>query len=110
MQNGVTRWILITLAVISGAYLLYDHGQHLLPYLPFISLLGCLGMHFFMHQSHGHGHEKATEHPTNRTDPVCGMQVANEKIAVQYNGMAHFFCSNFCRDQFLKEPNNYGAH
>ncbi len=49
------RWILIGLLVIAGVYLIVDHGQHLVPFLPFTFLLGCLVMHLFMHGSHG-GH------------------------------------------------------
>ena len=45
------------LAVFLGAagYLLWDeHEAHILGYLPLILILGaCLGMHFFMHGSHG---------------------------------------------------------
>lgn len=55
------RWILVTLLVLTGGYILVDHGQHLAPYLPFAFLLGCLFMHIFLHRGHGdhsgHGHE-----------------------------------------------------
>ena len=47
------RWILIGLLVVAGVWLVTDHGQHLIPYLPFVFLLGCLVMHLFMHGSHG---------------------------------------------------------
>lgn len=50
-----TRWMIIGLLTVSGLYLIIDHGQHLLPYLPFAFLLGCLAMHVFMHGGHGHG-------------------------------------------------------
>lgn len=54
------RYVLAGLLVILGGYLFIDHGQHLLSYLPFTFLLGCLVMHIFMHGSHrdhtGHGH------------------------------------------------------
>lgn len=49
------RYLLVGLLVILGGYLIIDHGQHLLPYLPFAFLLGCLVMHIFMHGGHG-GH------------------------------------------------------
>jgi len=49
------RWILIGLLIIAGVWLIIDHGQHLVPFLPFAFLLGCLIMHLFMHGSHG-GH------------------------------------------------------
>lgn len=47
------RWVLAVLLVISGIYLVVDHGEHLAPYLPFTFLLGCLAMHLFMHGGHG---------------------------------------------------------
>lgn len=52
-NNTIIRWLLIALLVIAGLYLVADHGQHLIPYLPFAFLLGCLVMHLFMHGSHG---------------------------------------------------------
>ncbi|OGZ70073.1 MAG: hypothetical protein A2980_01600 [Candidatus Staskawiczbacteria bacterium RIFCSPLOWO2_01_FULL_33_13] len=51
------RWILIGLLVVAGVWLVADHGQHLVPFLPFAFLLGCLVMHLFMHGSHG-GHNQ----------------------------------------------------
>ncbi len=62
MKNQTIRWGLIVLLVIIGAYLVIDHGQHLLPYLPFTFLLGCLVMHLFMHGGHGsheHDHDQS---------------------------------------------------
>ena len=57
------RAILIVLLVIGGVYLFFDHGQHLLPYLPFTFLLGCLAMHLFMHSGHGgHGGDTSRNH------------------------------------------------
>ncbi len=50
------RPVLIVLLVIAGIYLVVDHGQHILSFLPLTLLLGCLVMHLFMHGSHnGHG-------------------------------------------------------
>jgi len=56
-----TRYILIGLLVITGIYLIADHGQHLLPYLPFAFLLGCLFMHLFMHHGSHSGHDHGPE-------------------------------------------------
>ena len=53
MKNQTIRWVLIGLLVIIGLYLVIDHGQPLVPYLPFAFLLGCLFMHLFMHGGHG---------------------------------------------------------
>lgn len=63
MQSNNIRWVLIGLLVIIGIYLIIDHGRHLLPYLPFAFLFGCLFMHMFMHGGHGsHGGDRAQEH------------------------------------------------
>jgi fatty acid desaturase len=49
------KLILVILLLIAGIYIIVDHGQHVLPYLPFTFLLGCLVMHLFMHGGHN-GH------------------------------------------------------
>jgi hypothetical protein len=49
------RVVLVGLLVILGTYLVMNHGQHLVPYLPFSFLLGCLVMHLFMHGGHDSG-------------------------------------------------------
>ncbi|HEY4515860.1 MAG TPA: DUF2933 domain-containing protein [Candidatus Paceibacterota bacterium] len=56
MNHKTIRSILITLLIIVGLYLVIDHGQHLVPYLPFAFLLGCFSMHLFMHHGHGRHH------------------------------------------------------
>lgn len=67
MQNSAVRfrWVLVGLLIIAGIYLIIDHGQHVLPYLPFTFLLGCLAMHLFMHGSHGghNGDNNRSHHP-----------------------------------------------
>lgn len=42
------------------------------------------------------------------TDPVCGMQVA-EKSAVLHEDETNrlWFCSEFCRQQYLRHPSAY---
>ena len=44
---------LIVLA-IAGFLLLRDHGMHLLQWVPFLLVLLCPLMHFFMHRGHRH--------------------------------------------------------
>lgn len=43
------------------------------------------------------------------TDPVCKMKVTADASAPQarFNGRTYFFCSQRCREQFLKNPANY---
>ena len=53
--------ILIALAAL-GVYLIVWHQQHVLGALPFLFILLCPLMHFFMHGNHGkHNHSKADE-------------------------------------------------
>lgn len=43
----------LSLAAVSGAaYLLTQHPQHSLPYLPYLLLAACPLMHFFHHGRH----------------------------------------------------------
>jgi len=52
-RGNVVMWIF--LAII--AYLLVmEHWAHIVPYLPYLLLLLCPFMHFFMHGKHHHGH------------------------------------------------------
>jgi glycogen phosphorylase len=39
-------------------------------------------------------------------DPVCGM-IAKEELQYEYKGQLFSFCSNFCRNEFKKSPENY---
>lgn len=39
-------------------------------------------------------------------DPVCGM-IAKGEIQYEYKGQLFYFCSNFCRNEFQKSPENY---
>ena len=57
LTSGKGKWVtwtLIALLIVVGLYLVIDHGQHLVPYFPFVLLLGCLVMHLFMHGGHRH--------------------------------------------------------
>jgi len=39
-----------------GAYFLWtEHQAHIIEFLPWVLVLGCVGMHLFMHGGHGHG-------------------------------------------------------
>ena len=42
-------------------------------------------------------------------DPVCGMAVTKEGAAGSYSfkGKTYYFCSNACRDNFVKNPDKY---
>ena len=44
-----------------------------------------------------------------RTDPVCGMQVDEEKAAAQseYQGQTYYFCAQGCKQKFDQNPEQY---
>ncbi|MCF6157373.1 MAG: alpha-glucan family phosphorylase [wastewater metagenome] len=41
-------------------------------------------------------------------DPVCGM-IAREELQYEYKGQLFYFCSEFCRNEFQKSPENYSG-
>jgi len=51
--SGRPRIAWIVFAAIAAFYLWIDHRAHLLGALPFLLLLACPLMHFFMHGGHG---------------------------------------------------------
>ncbi len=42
-------------------------------------------------------------------DPVCGMQVDEQKAAAksEYKGRTYYFCHKVCKEKFDKEPAKY---
>ncbi len=40
---------------IGGYFLWTEHQAHVIEFLPWLLILGCVGMHFFMHGGHGGG-------------------------------------------------------
>lgn len=49
------HWVLIGFLAVAGFFLFTEHRAHLFGILPFLLLLACPLMHFFMHGGHGHG-------------------------------------------------------
>jgi len=43
------------------------------------------------------------------TDPVCGMQVEEDKAAAtaEHEGKRYYFCSQGCQESFVKDPGRY---
>src|SRR4030066_477900 len=43
-------------------------------------------------------------------DPICGMTVSEEKgLKVDYQGQCYYFCSEFCKNLFEKDPERYAV-
>jgi hypothetical protein len=59
--HGLTTLILVGAALY---FLLVEHGNHTLPYLPYLIIFLCPLMHLFMHK--GHNHEE--HHSKNNND------------------------------------------
>lgn len=79
--RGTNGYFLGFLAIV-GYFLFTEHRAHVIPYLPFLLLLACPLMHFFMHRGHGHGgheHNKSGEH-----DSCCGHQHTNARNSQEH--------------------------
>ena len=56
------RVIILCAAVgIIGAVFLTGHSNHLIAVLPYLLLLACPFMHFFMHRGHGHSGKEGND-------------------------------------------------
>jgi hypothetical protein len=69
-----TNWYFLGFLAIAGYFLFTEHRAHILPYLPFLLLLACPLMHFFMHRGHGHGHGGHEHGESGEHDNCCGHQ------------------------------------
>ena len=66
--------VLLVFLAIGGFYLVSEHWAHLVGVGPLLLLLGlCIGMHFFMHGSHGgHGTGSDVDEPPPGKGPESG--------------------------------------
>lgn len=54
--------VLVGFLAIAGFYLITEHTAHVIPYLPWLLLLACPFLHFFMHGGHsGHGGDQEAD-------------------------------------------------
>jgi Protein of unknown function (DUF2933) len=62
------KWALLGFVAIAGYFLFTEHKAHVLGVLPYLLLLACPLMHFFMHGRHGgHGEHARTDQPTDNS-------------------------------------------
>ena len=56
-----------------------------------------------------HDHQAHAEDEGLAVDPVCGMKVKKEdaKFTHVHNDKTYYFCSEECKDKFVKAPGNY---
>ena len=69
-----TALVVAGFAIIAGFLLLSEHRAHALGFLPYLFILACPLLHFFMHGGHGghggHGKKPERSNPSNeRTQP-----------------------------------------
>ena len=62
--------LVVALAAV-GFYLVTEHTAHLLGVVPYLFVLACPLMHFFMHSGHhgGHGAHGTSRHPEAEDEP-----------------------------------------
>jgi hypothetical protein len=62
-------WAAIVLIAGAGYLLASEHQAHVIAVLPWLILLACPFMHFFMHGGHGHGGGDDDRHHHDTTKP-----------------------------------------
>ncbi|MDH4189136.1 MAG: DUF2933 domain-containing protein [Betaproteobacteria bacterium] len=66
-----TGLALIVFGAIAAIFLITEHQAHLWGWLPYMLLLACPLMHFFMHRGHGgHRHAHGGSREAAQTDPA----------------------------------------
>ena len=66
-------WAFVGFAAIAAFFLLTEHTAHVFGVLPYLLILACPLMHFFMHRGHGHGghdHGKGEKSAPRDTTPA----------------------------------------
>lgn len=61
------RWVFYGFFSIAGFLLFTEHRAHVLGIFPYLFLLACPLMHFFMH--HGHRNHDQHQHGSSEGDP-----------------------------------------
>ena len=66
---------LVGFLIVAGFFLVTEHRAHLFGILPFLLLLACPFLHYFMHGGHG-GHSGSED---DRNDPHAGHRMPGER-------------------------------
>mgnify|MGYP005718168603 CR=1 FL=1 len=72
MNDEPTSWWrkhplpLMVFIAVAGYFLWAEHRAHVIELLPWLLVLGCVGMHLFMHG--GHGHHDGQSNPGSNAD------------------------------------------
>jgi YHS domain-containing protein len=45
----------------------------------------------------------------DRLDPICGMEASSDLFISEYGGKNYYFCSEYCKQQFEKAPEDYAT-
>ena len=53
--RGGTKLPFAVFLAIAAYFLWTEHQAHIIEFLPWVLVLGCVGMHLSMHGGHGHG-------------------------------------------------------
>lgn len=61
----LARWEIWILGAAALVYLIAEHRPHLFGWLPYLIILACPLMHFFMHRKHHH--RRGPSNPTERS-------------------------------------------
>ncbi len=63
---NIKQFVFLIVIIGGGLFLWNEHRTYLLEYLPYLILLLCPLMHFFMHKGHGGHGNKDDEHDTHQ--------------------------------------------
>lgn len=88
--KSVSKWPFYVFLAIGGYFLWTEHQAHFIEYLPLTLIAACIGMHFFMHGSHGR-HHGPKDHDTgshNETNRSLATSDSNERLQ-ELRDMAH---------------------
>jgi Protein of unknown function (DUF2933) len=57
-RQNITLWVVLGIILY---FLITEHWAHIVPFLPWLLLVGCALMHLFMHGKHDHGSGHGTD-------------------------------------------------